>query len=510
MNRCPKCGTEYEGKFCPECGKERQSDKTCPSCGTVLHGSAKFCSECGYSFLPRQKRNAFAQKLGALRKWFKAHLKIAVPVALLLVAAIVLLSLIPTFIAMQTNGIYYACNEGISNEDDSITLRYGKWASSDGDEGTYEIKKRIIVFYMDASGSDEFGALLGTDSSGRSVTAIGTISGGGFTVTDGSFSYVYAQKTHTHQYQEGVCIACRATQLNYTLRHGEYVVKGLSDEAIAAGVTKVIIPEINKGKPVTSVGNAAFRECTELTSVAIGNRVTSVGDSAFYGCTGLTSVIIGNGVTKIGDSSFYGCAGLTSVIIGNGVTSIGNLAFNRCTGLTSVTIPDSVTSIGDGAFYGCTGLASITVGSGVAEIGWGAFSGCTGLTGVYITDLAAWCGISFRSYDANPLYCAKNLYLNGTLVTDLVIPDGVTSIGSWAFSGCTELTSITVPDGVTAIGSYAFDGCTELAGITFEKTSGWRARAQSGDVTDVSVADAAYNAMWLTKGDGLSCELYRG
>ena len=138
---------------------------------------------------------------------------------------------------------------------------------------------------------------------------------------------------------------------------------------------------------------------------------------------------------------------------------------------TEVIIPSvysekAVTSIGSSAFYGCTGLKSVTIGNGVTSIGYDAFSGCTGLTGVYITDIEAWCGISFDNYSANPLYYAGNLYLNGELVTDLVIPDSVTGIGDRAFYGCTGLESVTIPDSVTSIGNYAFYNCMGLTGIT--------------------------------------------
>ena len=184
----------------------------------------------------------------------------------------------------------------------------------------------------------------------------------------------------------------------------------------------------------------------EIPSVVTYNgeeySVTSIGDWAFDGCTGLTSVTIGNSVTSIGDWAFSGLSGLTSVTIPNSVTSIGDWAFNNCTGLTSVTIGNSVTSIGGYAF--------------VTSIGKEAFHYCSGLTSVHITDIAAWCNISFGDYYSNPLRYAHHLYMNGSEITDLVIPNSVTSIGDWAFNNCTGLTSVTIGNSVTSIGGYAF------------------------------------------------------
>ena len=250
------------------------------------------------------------------------------------------------------------------------------------------------------------------------------------------------------------------------------------------GLTSVTI-----SNSVTSIGENAFRDCSGLTSVAIPNSVNNIGNSAFQGCSGLTSVTIPNSVTNIGNNAFYGCNGLTSVTISNSVTSIGENAFRDCSGLTSVAIPNSVTSIGDRAFLNCTGLTSVTIGNSVTRIGTGAFRNCTGLTSVTmpnsvtsignyafdncsgltkvnITDIAAWCNITFGDNISNPLYNAHNLYVNDELVTDLVIPNSVTSIGNSAFYGCTGLTAVTIPNSVTNIGNCAFENCTGLTSVT--------------------------------------------
>ena len=89
---------------------------------------------------------------------------------------------------------------------------------------------------------------------------------------------------------------------------------------------------------------------------------------------------------------------------------------------------------------------------------------------MHITDLVAWCGIKFGSDHSNPLCYAKHLYLNGESVTKLTVPDGMTRIGSYVFSGCTGLTYVAIPDSVTSIGGLAFFGCTSLRTIRYGGT----------------------------------------
>ena len=266
-----------------------------------------------------------------------------------------------------------------------------------------------------------------------------------------------------------------------------------ASKTLISGCNTSVIPSDGS---VTSIGGSAFAGCSGLTSVTIPDSVTSIGGFAFYSCSSLTSITIPDSVTSIGDYTFYGCSSLTSITIPDSVTSIGMRAFYGCTGLTSVTIGNGVTSIGGFAFYSCSGLTSITIPDSVTSIESYSFYRCSSLKGVYITDINKWCNIDFGEYDANPLKVAGNLYLNGELVTNLVVPTGVQIIKFSAFDGCTSLTTLTIPGSVSVIETRAFSYCNNLTTVVLEEgvtvIDEW-AFEGSNRLSSITIPDSATN-----------------
>lgn len=161
-------------------------------------------------------------------------------------------------------------------------------------------------------------------------------------------------------------------------------------------------------------------------------RVTSIGSDAFYDCSSLTYITIPASVTSIGIAAFSGCTSLTDITIPESVTNIRNAAFSGCTSLASITIPKSVTYIGDATFRGCSGLTSIKVKTGNIE--YNSRNNCNAIIKTTTNTLIAGC-------------------------RNTIIPNSVTCISNFAFSGCTGLTYITIPNSVTSIGGSAFSDC---------------------------------------------------
>lgn len=195
-----------------------------------------------------------------------------------------------------------------------------------------------------------------------------------------------------------------------------------------------MIKSVRIENKVTSIGNYAFSNCPNITSVKMltyldnTSHLTSIGLSAFEGCTSLTSINIPNGVTSVGENAFKGCTGLTSIKLPDRVAYIGLSAFENCSNLESAYIPDALTSTGVCTFYGCSSLKSINIPSNATYIGNFFLYGCSSLTSI-------------------------------------TIPEKVKSIGNSAFCNCSGLTSITIPNSVTSVGNYAFKNCSGLETI---------------------------------------------
>ena len=231
----------------------------------------------------------------------------------------------------------------------------------------------------------------------------------------------------------------------------------------APRITGVVIPDT-----VKTIDRMAFYYCNNMTNVVIPESVTSIGDMAFSFCQSLTSVKIPSSVTTIGTMTFIECTALEEVVFPSALKEIGLKAFNQCKALKKLELPDTVTTIGEQAFNQCNALEKIYIPASVIEIGDSAFAGegrgsAEALSSIIVAP-------ANKVYDSRDncnaiIETATNIMLVGC--NNTFIPDTVTAIGGYAFSGCTGLQQINLPAGLNSIGDSAFMGCTALTEINF-------------------------------------------
>ena len=195
--------------------------------------------------------------------------------------------------------------------------------------------------------------------------------------------FVCSAITHASEVDSGLC----GNQLTWTLdSNGVLTISGtgaMENYKFDSGVyapwysyrDSIVAAVMEDG--VTTIGNSAFYNCSNLASVTIPESVTVIEWGAFHSCAGLMSVTIPDGVTSIGAVAFFGCSSLPTVTLPDSVSTIGNSAFRRCNSLTSVTIPESVTAMGDYVFQDCSTLSEVTFEGGAPAIGNNAFKNIT-------------------------------------------------------------------------------------------------------------------------------------
>ena len=259
-------------------------------------------------------------------------------------------------------------------------------------------------------------------------------------------------------------------------------------------VMKVIIED-----GVASISSGAFSGCTSLVSVTIPDSVTSIDQSAFSGCISLISIVVAEGNTVY--------RSVDGVLFSNDVKTLIQYPVGKSD--DSYIIPDSVTSIGKSAFYRCTGLRELTIPISVNVVESNerpVFSGCTSIEKVTFTP-GTGKGYDYGADSSSPSNPSENYYgytpwyYSRAVLKEVVIEDGVTSIGNWVFSGCSPLISVIIPDSVTSIGSHAFRDCTGLREIIIPDSVtsiGSGAFFRCSSLTSIILPDSVTSIGWCT------------
>ena len=229
--------------------------------------------------------------------------------------------------------------------------------------------------------------------------------------------------------------------------------------------TSYIVPET-----VEVIGDSAFCECVNLISVSMNDNIVSIEKNAFKDCIGLENVVVPDSVVTLKTGAFSGCAGMVQLTMP--ALSIKMKSFDGCVNIKKVTVTKGTGSISCSGLLGndtpwyISGCDTIVIEAGVNKIGANVFKNCDKLIDVYYTgDLIDWCAIDF-SLLSNPMKYAKNLYINGEILEELIIPAEVTEIKNYTFYGMNRITKLVIHENVTSIGSYAFEKCTNITEIT--------------------------------------------
>ena len=262
--------------------------------------------------------------------------------------------------------------------------------------------------------------------------------------------------------------------------------------------------QITVSEGVTEIWSQAFRGCKALEYVTLPKSLTVLGDWAFMDCENLKSINLPAGITEFRRGMLSGCTSLTELRIEDGspfklvngslYSKDGKtlIMYNPASKEDSFTIPEGVEVIEEGAFYSCEYIKKIIPPVSLKKIKDRAFYGSTSITGVYVTDLSAWCAVDIGNNDDYSPFDEVNLYVNGELVTDLVIPEGVTTIGRSAFGYFKGIKSVSIPSSVNMVSASAFANCTNLTDVYIADLSAWCSARVVNAFPDPSLYNASF------------------
>ena len=224
-----------------------------------------------------------------------------------------------------------------------------------------------------------------------------------------------------------------------------------------------------------NIAEQAFYDKTFITSIIIPDFVKMIGKYAFAKCTSLTSIKLSANLVMIQDDAFGNCSSLENVELPSSLKTIGAAAFIRCNKLVSAVIPEGVTRIETNTYYGDSELQYVVIPKTIKFIGGWAFSDATNIKSVYYNGTVAdWLNITIGEYGGSPMYFSHaDMYiydekgpvtlngLNYKLLSELVIPEGVTEIKENQFMGFDGY-KVVFPASLKKVGRNAFYNCDSV------------------------------------------------